>query len=105
MTGQTGEATTGGDSAATGQAARAGATAPQADSTDTSGNSTGTSDSSGSTGAAAAGRAAERVTVGKAAQVIEFHTRLQPVADPDELGQAVRHLREQAARLVNRQTA
>ncbi|MDN5764708.1 MAG: hypothetical protein L0H96_03935, partial [Humibacillus sp.] len=33
-----------------------------------------------------------RVTVGKAAQVIDFHTRLKPVADPDDLDQAVAHL-------------
>ncbi|WP_139142642.1 DUF222 domain-containing protein, partial [Humibacillus sp. DSM 29435] len=37
-----------------------------------------------------------RVTVGKAAQVIDFHTRLKPVADPDDLEQAVTHLTDQA---------
>ncbi|OFE15345.1 hypothetical protein BA895_06355 [Humibacillus sp. DSM 29435] len=37
-----------------------------------------------------------RVTVGKAAQVIDFHTRLKPIADPDDLGQAVTHLTEEA---------
>ncbi|MDN5765347.1 MAG: HNH endonuclease [Humibacillus sp.] len=40
-----------------------------------------------------------RVTVGKAAQVIDFHTRLKPVADPEDLHQAVTHLAEQASGL------
>ncbi|MDN5776493.1 MAG: HNH endonuclease [Humibacillus sp.] len=39
---------------------------------------------------------AERVTVGKAAQVIDFFHRLKPVADPDDLDHAVTHLTEQA---------
>ncbi|OFE17839.1 hypothetical protein BA895_13635 [Humibacillus sp. DSM 29435] len=37
-----------------------------------------------------------RVTVGKAAQVIDFFHRLKPVADPDDLEQAVTHLTEEA---------
>ncbi len=41
----------------------------------------------------------DRVTVGKAAQVIDFHTRFKPVADPDDLDQAVTHLTEEAAGL------
>ncbi|MEO7000015.1 MAG: hypothetical protein ABI112_18210, partial [Terracoccus sp.] len=41
----------------------------------------------------------DRVTVGKAAQVIDFFHRLTPVADPDDLHQAVTHLTEQAAGL------
>lgn len=40
-----------------------------------------------------------RVTVGKAAQVIDFRTRLKPVAGTDDLEQAVEHLSEQAAGL------
>ncbi|MDN5765443.1 MAG: 13E12 repeat family protein [Humibacillus sp.] len=55
-------------------------------------------DGSGGGGASPAPHA-ERVTVGKAAQVIDFHTRLKPVADPDDLDQAVAHLTEQAAGL------
>ena len=41
----------------------------------------------------------DRVTVGNAAQVIDFHTRLKPVADPEELDQAVTHLTDQAPSL------
>ncbi|MEO6997429.1 MAG: hypothetical protein ABI112_05040 [Terracoccus sp.] len=37
--------------------------------------------------------------MGKAAQVIDFFHRLKPVADPDDLDQAVTHLPEQAADL------
>ncbi|MEO6998237.1 MAG: DUF222 domain-containing protein [Terracoccus sp.] len=40
-----------------------------------------------------------QVTVGKAAQVIDFFHRLKPVADPDDLDQAVAHLAGQAAGL------
>lgn len=47
-------------------------------------------------GADAGGGVTGRVTVGEAAQVIDFHARLQPVADPDDLEQAVGVLTEQA---------
>ena len=50
----------------------------------------------GGSGSTGSGSSAARVTVGKAAQVIDFHTRLRPVADPDDLHQAVAHLTEQA---------
>ena len=41
----------------------------------------------------------DRVTVGKAAQVIDFYHRLKPVADPDDLDQAVDYLAGQAGGL------
>ncbi|OFE16998.1 hypothetical protein BA895_18740 [Humibacillus sp. DSM 29435] len=58
-----------------------------------------TGGTSGNTGTAARARQAERVTVGKAAQVIDFFHHLKPVADPDDLEQAVTHLTEQASGL------
>ena len=39
----------------------------------------------------------QQVSVGKAAQIIDFHARVSPVADPIELEQAVLHLTELAA--------
>ncbi|OFE18791.1 hypothetical protein BA895_00975 [Humibacillus sp. DSM 29435] len=50
----------------------------------------------GDTAAAGPDTQAGRVTVGKAAQVIDFFHRLKPVADPDDLEQAVTHLTDQA---------
>ncbi|OFE17619.1 hypothetical protein BA895_15350 [Humibacillus sp. DSM 29435] len=55
-----------------------------------------TGGTSGNTGTAARASQAERVTVGKAAQVIDFFHHLKPVADPDDLKQAVTHLTDQA---------
>ncbi|OFE16773.1 hypothetical protein BA895_04190 [Humibacillus sp. DSM 29435] len=55
-----------------------------------------TGGTAGNTGTAARASQAERVTVGKAAQVIDFFHRLKPVADPDDLEQAVTHLTDQA---------
>ena len=60
---------------------------------------TGADAAGGGSGSTCSGSSAERVTVGKAAQVIDFHTRLKPVADPDDLEQAVTHLTEQASGL------
>ena len=57
---------------------------------------TGADAAGGGSGSTCSGSSAARVTVGKAAQVIDFHTRLKPVADPDDLHQAVDHLTEQA---------
>ncbi|OFE16395.1 hypothetical protein BA895_18895 [Humibacillus sp. DSM 29435] len=55
-----------------------------------------TGGTAGDTAAAGQQTQSGRVTVGKAAQVIDFHTRLKPVADPYDLEQAVTHLTEQA---------
>ena len=43
--------------------------------------------------------ATQQVTVGNAAQIIDFDTRTRPVADPDDLTTAVTDLTEQAPRL------
>lgn len=44
--------------------------------------------------------AVQHVTVGKAAQIIDFHERTAPAADPDDVATAVDDLTEQAARLT-----
>ena len=41
----------------------------------------------------------QQITVGKAAQIVDFHERTAPVADPDDLATALDDLTEQAARL------
>ncbi|WP_374970393.1 DUF222 domain-containing protein [Terrabacter sp. BE26] len=43
--------------------------------------------------------ATQQVTVGNAAQIIDFHTRTAPVADPDDLTTALGDLTDQAPRL------
>ncbi|OFE18953.1 hypothetical protein BA895_02025 [Humibacillus sp. DSM 29435] len=55
-----------------------------------------TGGTAGDTAAAGQQTQTGRVTVGKAAQVIDFFHRLKPVADPGDLAQAVTHLTEQA---------